>query len=231
MTQPAPEGGEHTAGSPRRASADPTMLKALLRERHWQNYGMFKRAYQKAAKGLDKDLVDTYPSMSTFRRWLAGQIQDLPYPEHCTVLEAMLPGWTAAELFTPYLAPETVDGSTLLRELLRRRCLHTYRDFCLAYDTAAATIDPALVGSYPRTATVPPVDLRTDRRTPPPRHCTVLEAMFSGYSARQLFETPEPPEPARPDEPDQAARDSRPGMSGTAGLILPGEVPAWAGPG
>ena len=34
--------------SARPPSSVPTMLKALLRERHLQNYDMFKRAYQKA---------------------------------------------------------------------------------------------------------------------------------------------------------------------------------------
>ncbi|MGH3912036.1 MAG: hypothetical protein ACRDTC_01290 [Pseudonocardiaceae bacterium] len=101
MAQPAGDNGDRIPETPRRASSDPTMLKALLRERHWQNYGMFTRTYQNAAKGLDKELVKTYPSLSTFRRWLAGQVEDLPHAEHCAVLEAMLPGWTAAELFQP----------------------------------------------------------------------------------------------------------------------------------
>ncbi|MGH3885473.1 MAG: hypothetical protein ACRDSZ_02715 [Pseudonocardiaceae bacterium] len=92
MAQPARESGDRVPRAPQRASSDPTMLKALLRERHLQNYGMFKRAYQKAAKGLDKDLVETYPSRTTFFRWLAGQVQDLPYPDHCAILEAILPG-------------------------------------------------------------------------------------------------------------------------------------------
>ncbi|MGH3797822.1 MAG: hypothetical protein ACRDSP_23365 [Pseudonocardiaceae bacterium] len=200
------------------------MLKALLRERHWQNYGLFKRAYQKAAKGLDKDLVDTYPSRATLHRWMTGQVKDLPYPDHCAVLEAMLPGWRAAELFTPYVAPDKVGGSTLLRELLRRRCLHNYREFCRAYDVTAAAIDPALVGGYPaqqqfhRWICAEPIEL------PHPGHCTVLEAMFSGYSARQLFEITEPPEPARPDQPDPEAPDDRPAMSGVVGLVMPDQT-------
>ncbi|MGH4014237.1 MAG: hypothetical protein ACRDSL_09975 [Pseudonocardiaceae bacterium] len=139
---------EDTRGGESRHPA-PTMLKALLRDHHLQNYGMFKRAYQKAARGLDKDLVETYPSVSTFRRWLGGHIQDLPHAEHCAVLEAMLPGWTAADLFQPYVAPEDVADSTLLRELLRRRCLHTYRAFCQAYNAVAAAIDTSLVGTHP----------------------------------------------------------------------------------
>ncbi|MGH3916498.1 MAG: hypothetical protein ACRDTC_24270 [Pseudonocardiaceae bacterium] len=211
------------------------MLKALLRERHWQNYGMFTRAYQNAATSLDKNLTQTYPSLSTFRRWLAGQVQDLPHAGHCAVLEAMLPGWTAAELFQPPHQSEDINGSTLLPELLRRRCLHHYREFCRTYDITAAMIDQNLVGSHP---TEPQFHQWIRGQTsglPHPGHCTVLEAMFPGHSARQLFAITEPPvveiveapEPASPDELDPATSDARPEMSGTAaGLILPNHAPA-----
>ncbi len=228
MAQPAPERAERTAGTQRRVSSDPTMLKALLRERHWQNYGLFKRAYQKAAKGLDKDLIETYPSRATLHRWMTGQVKELPYPEHCAVLEAMLPGWTAAELFTPYVAPDDVGGSTLLRELLRRRCLHTYREFCRAYDMTAAAIDTALVGGYPAVQQFHRWICGETGELPHPGHCTVLGAMFTGYSARQLFEIAEPAEPASPDKPDTATRDDQPELSGTAGLAMPDQVPEAA---
>lgn len=55
------------------------MLKALWRERHWQNYAMFKRAYQKVAGGLHKDLVETHPSRATLFRGQTGQVKELPY--------------------------------------------------------------------------------------------------------------------------------------------------------
>ncbi|MGQ0775684.1 MAG: hypothetical protein ACT4NY_14905 [Pseudonocardiales bacterium] len=154
------------------------MLNALLRERHWQNYGMFKLAYQKAARSLDKDLVETYPSRATLWRWMAGKLKELPYPDHCAVLEAMLPGWTAAELFQPYLAPGEVSGSTLLRELLRRRCLRHYREFCRAYETAAAKIDTKLVGGYPIEPQFHRWISGEPTRAPHPDHTTVLEALF-----------------------------------------------------
>ncbi|MGH3939341.1 MAG: hypothetical protein ACRDTG_12035 [Pseudonocardiaceae bacterium] len=209
------------------------MLKALLRARHWQNYGLFKRAYQKAAKDLDKELVETYPSRATLFRWMTGQVQGLPYPDHCAVLEAMLPGWTAAELFQPYLPPEAVEDSTLLRELLRRRCLHNYQEFCRAYDLAAATIDPRLVGGYPPVRQFHRWICGQPTELPHPEHCAVLEVLFPGYSTRQLFEITEPPvseitepaEPASPEEPATATRDARPERSG-AGLILPDQAPA-----
>jgi hypothetical protein len=145
-----PRESETEPGATRRsASSAPTMLKALLRERRLQSYRMFKRAYQKAAREIDKDLVGTCPGEQTFRRWLAGKLKDLPYADHCAVLEAMLPGWTANELLKPYVAPEDVAGSTLLRELLRRRHIHDYREFCRVYNVTAAMIDKSLVGTCP----------------------------------------------------------------------------------
>jgi len=225
MAQPAPESDDRV---PQRASSGPTMLKALLRERHWQNYGMFKRAYQKAARGLHKDLVETHPSRATLFRWQAGQLQELPYPDHCAVLEAMLPGWTAAELFAPYLPPEDVEVSTLLRELLRRRCLHTYQEFCRAYDLKAATIDQKLVGSYPTERQFHRWICGETAELPHPEHRTVLEALFPDYSARQLFEITEPPEPAMHEDPDNMTNKGVPEAPGHAGLTVPDKTPASA---
>ncbi|MGH3952314.1 MAG: hypothetical protein ACRDSE_24900, partial [Pseudonocardiaceae bacterium] len=129
------------------------------------------------------------------------------------------------ELFEPYVAPDDVGGSTLLRELLRRRCLHHYREFCRAYDIAAATIDTKLVGGYPAQQQFHRWIYGETGELPHPGHCTVLEAMFPGYSARQLFEVTEPPEPARPGTPD-TARDGCRESSGTAGLVMPGQASA-----
>ncbi|MGH3887464.1 MAG: hypothetical protein ACRDSZ_13005 [Pseudonocardiaceae bacterium] len=204
------------------------MLKALLRDHHLQNYGMFKRAYQKAARSLDKDLVGTYPSVSTFRRWLGGHIQDLPHAEHCAVLEAMLPGWTAADLFQPYVAPQDVADSTLLRELLRRRCLHTYRAFCQAYNAVAAAIDTSLVGTHPAEQQFHRWLGADLTGLPYPDHCNVLEAMFPGYSARQLFEMTDAAEPDTADDPPNAHRDAGCERSGDTGLLVPDAVSAWA---
>ncbi|MGH3889813.1 MAG: hypothetical protein ACRDSZ_25160, partial [Pseudonocardiaceae bacterium] len=187
MIQSRRESGDEQDGSGRPPSSVPTLLKALLRERNLQNYGMFKRAYQKAARGLDKDLVETYPSVQTFRRWLAGQVKTLPHAEHCAVLAAILPGWTAADLLRPYIAPGDSAGSTLLQELLRRRCIHDYPAFCRAYNIAAAAIDKSLVGTYPAEPQFHRWISGDMIGLPYPDHCNVLEAMFPGYSARQLF--------------------------------------------
>ncbi len=81
--------------------AQPIMLKVLLRQRHWQDYATFCAEYEKAACELDADLTGTYPSRAQLHRWLTGALAGLPYPHHCRVLEHMLPGWTAEQLFQP----------------------------------------------------------------------------------------------------------------------------------
>lgn len=79
-----------------------TVLKNLLKQQHLQEHRQFLRAYDKAASKLDKELIGTGPSKATFYRWLGGMMTRLPHPGHCRVLEAMLPGWTADELFKPW---------------------------------------------------------------------------------------------------------------------------------
>ncbi len=85
----------------------PILLKALLRERHWQNYATFCAEYDKVARRIDPDLVRTYPSRAQLHRWLTGSLRGLPYPDHCRVLEEMFPGWSAAQLFQPS-SPELI---------------------------------------------------------------------------------------------------------------------------
>ncbi|MEU6701730.1 DUF5919 domain-containing protein [Pseudonocardia sp. NPDC046786] len=79
-----------------------TVLKNLLKQQHLQEHRQFVRAYDKAASTIDKELIGGGPSKATFYRWLGGVMTRLPHPGHCRVLEAMLPGWTADELFAPW---------------------------------------------------------------------------------------------------------------------------------
>ena len=79
----------------------PIMLKVLLGQRHWQNYATFCAEYDKAATRTDPDLVGSYPSRAQLHRWLTGALRSLPHAGHCRVLEEMLPGWTAEQLFQP----------------------------------------------------------------------------------------------------------------------------------
>lgn len=76
-------------------------LKTVLRERHLQTHSAFCREYDKIAATVDPDLVGSGPKRAQFHRWLSGEVKGLPYPHHCRVLEKMLPGHTATELFGP----------------------------------------------------------------------------------------------------------------------------------
>lgn len=81
--------------------AEPVMLKNLLRQKHWQTYRMFCIQYDKAAEAIDASLVGGHPSRAQLHRWQAGDLKGLPYPIHCQVLEAMFPGVTVAQMFSP----------------------------------------------------------------------------------------------------------------------------------
>jgi uncharacterized protein DUF5919 len=80
--------------------AHPTVLAILLEDRGLHRYGSFCAAYQKAAFTVDKQLAHTVPSRAQFHRWLAGDLRGLPYTDHCMVLEYMLTGYSAQQLFT-----------------------------------------------------------------------------------------------------------------------------------
>jgi hypothetical protein len=64
-------------------------------------YGVFRAEYDKAARKLDRDLEGTAPSRAQLHRWVSGGLKRLPYTDHCRVLEAMFPEWTADQLFAP----------------------------------------------------------------------------------------------------------------------------------
>jgi hypothetical protein len=82
-------------------TAYPTVLAALLEDRGLHRYGSFRAAYHKAASGLDKQLAHSVPSRAQFHRWLTGELRRLPYTDHCRVLEQMLAGYSAQQLFAP----------------------------------------------------------------------------------------------------------------------------------
>lgn len=88
----------------------PILLQVLLRQRQWHRYGMFKAAYDKAARKIDNELSGTAPSRAQLHRWTAGELKRLPYTDHCRVLEGMFPGWSADQLFAP-CPPEVLAGN------------------------------------------------------------------------------------------------------------------------
>jgi hypothetical protein len=87
-------------------SGRPILLQVLLRQRQWHRYGLFRAAYDEAARRIDRELVGTAPSRAQLHRWTSGGLKRLPYTDHCRVLERMFPGWTADQLFGP--CPEDV---------------------------------------------------------------------------------------------------------------------------
>jgi hypothetical protein len=90
-------------------AGQPIRLKYLLRDRHWQTYRTFCIEYDKAAEAIDPALKGTWPSRTQLHRWLSGDLKGLPYPDHCRILEGMLPGWSVAQMFEPHMG-ERPDG-------------------------------------------------------------------------------------------------------------------------
>ena len=88
-------------------TGQPTLLAVLLEDKGLHRYGTFRAAYEKAARSLDRHLGGSAPSRAQFHRWLTGDLRRLPYTDHCRVLEQMLTGYSAGQLFQP-----TPDGGT-----------------------------------------------------------------------------------------------------------------------
>jgi hypothetical protein len=82
-------------------TSQPLLLHVLLHQRRMHRYGIFRAEYDKAARKVDLDLVGTAPSRAQLHRWVSGGLKRLPYTDHCRVLEAMFPEWTADQLFAP----------------------------------------------------------------------------------------------------------------------------------
>jgi hypothetical protein len=88
--------------------AEPTLLKALLRARHWQKHSTFVREWDKVARAIDPQLRGSWPQHAQFYRWLRGDLRELPYPDSCRVLESMFPQYNVRDLFRP-CSPETAN--------------------------------------------------------------------------------------------------------------------------
>ncbi|CAM3986091.1 HTH cro/C1-type domain-containing protein [Nocardia ninae] len=92
---------DHNSRDPRPGVGESgTVLKSLLQERHWQTLSAFRREYDRVAAQCEPHMVGRAPAKAQFYRWLSGDLKGMPYPDHCRVLEAMLPGTTAEEMFT-----------------------------------------------------------------------------------------------------------------------------------
>jgi Domain of unknown function (DUF5919) len=82
-------------------TGQPTLLAVLLESKGLHRYGTFRAAYDKAARAVDRNLSGTAPSRAQFHRWVTGNLRSLPYPDHCRVLEHLLTGYAAVQLFEP----------------------------------------------------------------------------------------------------------------------------------
>jgi hypothetical protein len=102
------------------------------------------------------------------------------------------------------------EQPVMLKVLLREKHWQNYSTFCTEYDKAARRIDPDLAGRYPSRAQLHRWLSGAVRGLPYADHCRVLEEMFPGWTAEQLFQlsTGEPPLTA----------------SGTAAVTLPASV-------
>jgi Domain of unknown function (DUF5919) len=121
-------------------------LRVLLRERHW-TYATFCAEYDKVAKTLDPRLGRTWPSRAQFQRWLAGDLRRQPHPDACRVLEALFPGWTAAQLLGHYVdhqdAGEAVEGLAADRDHLAsasKQSADQFQDVTAIYATRSEFI-------------------------------------------------------------------------------------------
>ena len=85
------------------------------------------------------------------------------------------------------------EQPVMLKLLLREKHWQNYSTFCAEYDKAARQLDPGLARSYPSRAQLHRWLAGVLRGLPYPDHCRVLEAMFAGYTAGQMFQpaTPE----------------------------------------
>ena len=85
------------------------------------------------------------------------------------------------------------EAPILLKMLLHQNHWQKYAVFCTQYDRAAQQLDRDLVHSYPSRAQLHRWLSGSVRSLPYPDHCRVLEEMFPGWTAEQLF-SPCPPD-------------------------------------
>ncbi|GAA0564190.1 hypothetical protein GCM10010172_54540 [Paractinoplanes ferrugineus] len=81
------------------------------------------------------------------------------------------------------------EQASRLKFLLQVKHWQTYRTFCREYDRAAAALDPQLVGTWPSRAHFYRWLSGALKGLPHPHHCRVIEAMFDGLPASQIFES------------------------------------------
>jgi hypothetical protein len=87
------------------ASYEPTLLRILITERHWQKFATFERQFTRAAAELaeqqhEPELKKATVSPRQFERWYSGKVKTEPYPDACRILEYMF-GCSVKQLLAP----------------------------------------------------------------------------------------------------------------------------------
>lgn len=112
--QPLAAGHRDRPGSRARAGCgpahEPTALRNLVTERHWQKFTTFERQFRKAARELaelqdEPELAKVTVSARQFERWYAGKVKTRPHPDACRILEFMF-DLPVARLLAPAGAPD-----------------------------------------------------------------------------------------------------------------------------
>lgn len=83
-------GQEQQAAEP----GQPTLLRTLITERHWQRFRTFEAQFRRAARELaerdgDPELAKLTISSRQWERWYSGNVKTEPHPDACRVLEHM----------------------------------------------------------------------------------------------------------------------------------------------
>jgi hypothetical protein len=106
---------------------------------------------------------------------------------------------------------ETVVGQTALKALLHDKHMQDHSAFCREFGRIARSIDPALTNAQPSKATFYRWLAGDLLRLPRPGACRVLERMFPGWNAVDLFkqwESFEAPQPPPQTQVTEAAQES-----------------------
>ena len=84
---------------------EPTLLRVLIIERHWQKFGTFEAQFRRAGRELaeqagEPGIATVTVSPRQFERWYAGKVKTVPYPDSCRVLEHLF-GHPVRRLLAP----------------------------------------------------------------------------------------------------------------------------------
>jgi transcriptional regulator with XRE-family HTH domain len=85
-------------------SKRPTLMRAMIAQRHWQRFRTFEVQFRRAARELaarddDPDLAKLTISSRQWERWYSGNVKSEPHPDACRVLEHMF-GYPVQQLLS-----------------------------------------------------------------------------------------------------------------------------------